>query len=176
MPNNILVRGGNRIDKSGLIKYILNDFHSKKGFQTVDIRRGKEKFGFRIETSNNNSIVFASSQLLSAYRVGAYRVNVSGLENVIQSLFDVSNDEFLYIDEIGRMQLLSLKFKKLIEHYLELPNVFLATMPDDYEDDFIRKIESRNDVILVENFSSRMYKQTRDLVYRCINGNLQFQT
>ncbi len=87
-----------------------------------------------------------------------YFVDVERFDSILPSFFNFNADEFLYIDEIGEMELLSERFKKLTKSYLDSENTFLATMSQVYSDPFIEEIKDRNDVITFEvNPNNRAY-------------------
>ena len=155
MANNVLIHAPPRTGKSTLVKKIVNETnHFGIGFHTEEILRRGFRTGFKVITSDDLSMVLASVTKLWP-RVGKYGVNVKEFEELlptVSSFEESSYHPFLYMDEIGRMQLKAPFFKHFVNLYLDAKNPFIGTIPDPkkYDCDFLKKIRGRKDVYVME--------------------------
>jgi nucleoside-triphosphatase len=100
-----------------------------RGFTTEEIRRGRERVGFRIETFDGESAVLAHVSIRSEYRVSRYGVDVAALDRVIGKALALSPRPDVYlIDEIGRMECFSAKFPAAVEDLLDAKQPVVATV------------------------------------------------
>ena len=150
MQKNILITGKPKSGKSTLLRKIINDISNKVGFVTNEVRENGERIGFEIETSTGDKSLLASVNLKTNLKVSKYFVNIINLDKIIQKVSVYANGDLLFVDEIGQMELFSEKFKGLVLNYLDSQNMCIATISKIYQDDFIKQIKSRKDVILVE--------------------------
>lgn len=150
MQKNILITGKPRSGKSTLLQKLINVIPDKVGFITKEILENNERVGFEIETHLGNKNVLAHISFKTPYAVSRYFVNVENLEAMIPEVANFQNNNFLYLDEIGQMELFSPKFKELVLKYLNSENICLATISSVFEDDFIKSIKAREDVIVIE--------------------------
>jgi len=150
MQKNILITGKPRSGKSTLLQKLINVIPNKVGFITKEILENNERVGFEIETHLGKKNVLAHINFKTPNAVSRYFVNVENLEAMIPEVVDFQNDNFLYLDEIGQMELFSAKFKELVLKYLNSENICLAIISNVFEDDFIKSIKAREDVIVIE--------------------------
>jgi len=154
---NILLTGRPGIGKTTLIKKLINSLPlSKDGFYTEEIRKGKERIGFSLITLDGKKSILASVKIKSPYRVGKYRVDVDSFEKVgVEAIKKaIPTKQLIIVDEIGKMELFSKKFRDIVIQALNTGRV-LATIKKG-RTGFIDKIKSRRDVKLLEvNFENR---------------------
>ena len=150
MIKNILITGMPRSGKSTILNKLISEFKHKVGFVTNEVRENGERIGFEIETSTGDKSLLASVNLKTNLKVSKYFVNIINLDKIIQKVSVYANGDLLFVDEIGQMELFSEKFKGLVLNYLDSQNMCIATISKIYQDDFIKQIKSRKDVILVE--------------------------
>jgi nucleoside-triphosphatase len=150
MKKNILITGNPRSGKSTLLKDVIKRFDSKTGFITSEIREKGERVGFNIETQNGEKSIFASINIKTDFKVSKYFVDIKSLEEIMPTVDKFNNEDLLFLDEIGQMQLTSQKFKGIVKKYLNASNVCIATISKIYSDEFIEEIKKRSDIFLVE--------------------------
>ena len=150
---NILVTGLPGIGKTTLIKQLVYELsrYSLRGFYTEEIRYKGERKGFQLVSLNGKRSILAHSLHVlidSPYRIGKYRVDVSAFDSFLDSLsLPESEDGIIIIDEIGKMECLSVKFVRLIQDLLDSKNIVIATIA--HTDGGIKgKIKEREDVRL----------------------------
>jgi nucleoside-triphosphatase len=120
------------------------------GFYTVETRSRGSRLGFELEGLNGVRRTLAHVDIDSPYRVGKYRVDMSGFEEFLETLDLLSPDvELVVIDEIGKMELHSNRFQSLMRDVLNSDKQLLATIAL-VGGGFIREIKQRPDVHLVE--------------------------
>jgi nucleoside-triphosphatase len=131
MKHVCLLTGPPRAGKTTLIKQVVGEFRGKAdGFYTEEIREHGDRVGFRLVTLDGRDIVLSHVDFKSPYRVGKYGVNVAGLEQVgVTALLDVERDcDLVVVDEIGKMEMLSLKFRDAITQLIGSNRRVLGTI------------------------------------------------
>ncbi len=153
---NILITGSPGIGKTTLIKKILALYARRAvGFYTEEIREAGRRKGFKVnvigDAGNLKEGVLALDDFLSPIKVGRYGVNIEEFERIgVSSLEEVFDDNCLIvIDEIGKMELYSSKFKRVVKNALDSPNLVLATI-GRIKNGFVEEIKVRRDVIILE--------------------------
>jgi len=121
------------------------------GFYTEEIRKEKGRVGFKIKTLKEKEGILAHINCRSPYKVGKYKVNLKEFEEIaIPSIEEgIKKGEIIIIDEIGKMELYSKKFRQLVIKALESSNNVIATIPE-YRNEFLEKIRKREDVKIVK--------------------------
>ena len=79
--------------------------------------------------------------LETGFWVGAYGVDVDGFDKALALEFESNSTGLVIIDEIGRMELLSARFRKLVERLWESDEVVVATIMQA-SDAFCDKLKS----------------------------------
>lgn len=86
------------------------------GLSTPEIRRGGVRIGFKmIDLATGDEEILASTSGKGPM-VGKYHVNVAGVDDIVRRI-EASLDaaQFVFVDEIGKMELLSAEFQRFIE-------------------------------------------------------------
>lgn len=148
MPNNILITGMPKSGKSTLIKNIIANLPNTVGCIATEVKKDNERIGFDIVTSANTHATLARIGLDTPHQVSKYSVDIDSMETVLDDIQEFSDDDILYLDEIGQMQMYSDKFKSLTQKYLDAKNICIALVSQVYEDDFIRRVKSRPDTVI----------------------------
>jgi nucleoside-triphosphatase THEP1 len=147
---NILFTGPPRCGKSTLIHKIVQKINiHATGFFTREILEKGRRVGFSINTLDQKEGVLAHERIKGPWRVGKYGVNLSDIDNIaVPSMMPARLDQLVVIDEIGKMECFSERFKKTLEGVLDsdLPVVGSIAMKGDR---FIQKIKARSDILLV---------------------------
>ena len=151
---NLLISGPPRCGKTTLIMKISQDFSSSPGvggFLTEEVRQEGERIGFKIIALPHKKEGFlAKKNFSSPFRVGKYGVNVEDLERIGCSAIEESlnSGRLIVVDEIGKMELFSERFKAVLIKALDSPQKLLGTIMERRAA-FTDRIKQREDVKLV---------------------------
>ena len=120
------------------------------GFYTEEKRQRGQRIGFRVVTLTGQKGTLASVGR-KAPTVGRYSIHIEEFEALVLPNLDpdTSPADLYVIDEIGKMELLSAKFRRRIIDLLAGPTHLLATIAKRGKG-FIEQIKARNDIELIE--------------------------
>ena len=125
---------------------------TKAGFVTKEKRDGGKRTGFVIETispgGERKTAPLATRSQKGLPSVGSYRVFVENIENVAVPSISVDAD-FIVIDEIGKMECTSKRFKEAVISAMEGRSRVIATIAKKGVG-FIKGIKDRGDVRIFE--------------------------
>lgn len=167
---NLLITGPPRCGKTTFLKKISNDpyfLQKVGGFITEEFREKGERVGFKITTlSDKKEGLLARKGFSSPFRVGKYGVNIEDLERIgctaIEEAF--RSGKIICVDEVGKMELFSERFKNVLLQALNSPQKVLATIMER-TNAFADRIKKREDVELLhldrDNFEKKLM-QVRD--------------
>jgi nucleoside-triphosphatase len=106
------------------------------GFYTEEIRRGGRREGFALVTLDGQTATMASIRSPSRYRVSRYGVDLEAIDGVGVPAIERATTEaaLVVIDEIGKMELFSNRFRQAVLSALEsgkpvLGSIMLAPHP-----------------------------------------------
>jgi nucleoside-triphosphatase len=164
---NILFTGKPKSGKTTLLRKIIAQIPNKVGFVTNEMRKDVVRVGFEIETHAGEKSVLAHVDFDKSLSVGKYGLNLDNLNKLLPSV-EVFENEVLYLDEIGQMELQSQDFVQLARKYLDAKNICLATLTSVYEDGFTKEVRRRDDVTIYE-----ITEENRDNLYEEILRKLR---
>lgn len=149
---HILLTGRPRTGKTTLLKRIIKDLKNPcGGFYTEEIRQGNQRIGFKIKTLNGKEGILAKKGLKSRFGLGKYGINIDDLEQIgVKAIEEaIKEKEIIVIDEIGKMELFSQKFKDIVLKALDSGKRVIGVIHiQDLE--FLKAIKSRKDVEVFE--------------------------
>jgi len=135
------------------------------GFTTEEIREGGRRLGFRVESVSGESAVLAHVELPGPPRVGRYGVDLGALERVALPSIAASVG-VVVIDELGKMELASERFRDAVAALVERDLTIAATVhafPHPFTDELKRRpgvrtitITRRNREALPEELAARL--------------------
>ncbi len=159
MIKNIFITGKPRSGKSMMLERIIGDLPKKTGFITREIKTTQGRAGFELENQKGTRVIFAHVDFGGSCKVGKYGVDIKALELILLESSDYSEDDVLYVDEIGQMQLLSEDFRQVVLNFTNSQNIFLATLSQVFQDDLINDLKNRNDSLTLDLSESNMADQ-----------------
>jgi nucleoside-triphosphatase len=149
---NILLTGIPGIGKTTLMENLFQAIRDLNpiGFYTSEVREEGVRKGFELVSLDGRKGLLSHVKIRSPYRVGKYKIDIKGFEDFLDSIpfLDLASTLIL-IDEIGKMECLSIHFKKLLTQVLDSDKKLVATIALKGEG-FISEIKKRSDVRLFE--------------------------
>lgn len=149
----MLVTGLPRSGKTTLVRRLLEQDILKNrtgGFFTEELREQGGRIGFMIRTIPEGKTAFlARKDFLSRFRVGRYGINVKAMEEVGCESIEkaLQKKKIIVVDEIGKMELFSDRFRIVLLEALNSPHKVLATIMER-PNPFADRIKHRTDVKL----------------------------
>jgi len=137
MNKKILITGPPRCGKSSLISKLIEYYTTEKnyiifGFLTPEVREGGNRIGFNIVDiySGKISQLARVGDFKTKYKIGKYNVFVEEFDNYVETAlsFEEKSIDLTIIDEIGKMELFSEKFKIFIKRIFTSNKSILATI------------------------------------------------
>lgn len=147
----ILITGPPGCGKSTIAEKVALRLKGKAvGFITREIRQGRKKrLGFSIRTLDGKEGLLAHRERKSPFKVGAYGVCLEEFEELaLSSLREAREGCVLIIDEIGKMEILSGRFRQAVKGAIEGPWNLLATVGRG-QDPFLQWVRSHPRVKLM---------------------------
>src|SRR3989304_10355850 len=146
MKKHIALTGKPGVGKTSVIKKIIPLLGtSAGGFFTEELRVMDRRMGFRIVTLDGAEGVMAHVDCNSNYKVGKYRIDLDSFEKVAILALEkaVKDKSIVVIDEIGKMELFSAKFRELVRNILDGEKPLLCVIKEK-GDTFTDEINCRN--------------------------------
>ena len=152
ITKNILITGNPGVGKTTLIQNIVSKFNiSAGGFYTSEVRDEEGKrWGFKITSLDGNESIMASVEIVSKYRISRYGIDVASIDRVgVTAIKEaIKHNDFIVIDEIGRMELFSKKFQEVTMEALDSPKIVFGTITAK-DITFTKKIKERQDTKII---------------------------
>jgi nucleoside-triphosphatase len=148
----LFLTGNPGVGKTTLIRAVVERLEgiTCAGFYTEETRRSGQRTGFRIVTLDGQKETLASLGQQKP-TVGKYSIHVEEFEKLaLRCLGPATTPADLYvIDEIGKMELLSDRFRIRITELLSKPTNLFATISKKGSG-FVDQIKRRSDVEIIE--------------------------
>ena len=131
MKQVYLLTGRPGTGKTSLIKQVVAQIKGKAGgFYTEEIRSQGVREGFRLVTLSGEDAILAHVNIRTPYRVSKYGVDIDALERVgVPALYRAAQQcDLVVIDEIGKMELFSSKFREAVSQIISGEKRVLGTI------------------------------------------------
>jgi len=131
MGRTILLTGRPGVGKTTVIKEIAESLgDSAGGFYTAELREGGRRQGFKIITLDGKEGILSHVNLKGPPRVSSYGVNLKDLEEIgVAALLQaVTREQCVVVDEIGKMELFSQRFREVVLAAIEGQSMVVGTV------------------------------------------------
>ncbi len=173
----LLLTGNPGVGKTTIIHAILAHLGQIQcaGFYTEESRHQGQRIAFNIVTLDGQRGTLAALGREEP-RVGRYTVHVKEFERLAlpQIMPDVSPADLYVIDEIGKMELMSRRFRISLIDLLARPTHLLATIAKK-GNGFLEQIKGRNDIELLEVTRETRDRLTREITERTLREMAMIQ-
>ena len=153
LKKNIFLTGALSSGKTTVIKKIVDALNKQKipaaGFYTEEERQGDRRVGFLMRTLDAQNAYLAHQDIESDYHIRRYGVDIQNIETLAVGSIIPKEGHIIILDEIGKMECFSEKFKAAALKALDAPNIVIGTVTFG-GDEFIQKIKKREDVDILE--------------------------
>jgi len=150
MKKNIFLTGAPSSGKTTVIKKIIDKLpYPANGFYTEEERVEGRRTGFVMHSLDGKTGYLAHQNIDSLYRIRRYGVNIQNIEMIAVPSILPTGRSIIIIDEIGKMECFSLKFKEAALRALDSSNIVIGTITLG-GDEFIQNIKKREDIEIIE--------------------------
>src|SRR5918992_4535170 len=99
------------------------------GFTTEEIREGKRRVGFRVDAVGGPRGTLAHVTFPGPPRVGKYGVDLEAFERIVLPALEPSKSKgVVIVDELGKMELASARFREAVEGLFDGESAVVATV------------------------------------------------
>ncbi len=123
------------------------------GMITEEVRENGKRVGFYVlNWMTKEKKIFAHKDFESRLKVGRYGVDIAVLEEVgIKALEEaMEKADVIVIDEVGKMEVGSKKFVKVVREILELDKHLIMTLHKKSRTPLLQEIRRRDDIRMLE--------------------------
>lgn len=172
MANVYLLTGSPGAGKTTLIKEAVARLRARVGgFYTQEIRVGSVRQGFKIVTLNGQDAILSHIDISSPHHVSKYGVDIESLENVgVAAIYQaIKESDLIVIDEIGKMELFSTRFREAVLQAIDsgkkvLGSIMLSPYP------FANEIK-RHPQVIVANISRANHDQSLNEILKWLKAS-----
>jgi nucleoside-triphosphatase len=129
---NLLIMGRPGVGKTTLVERVIEQLRGSlrlAGFTTAEERDPSgQRTGFRVVTVEGKQAELARAGLRSTVHVGRYGVNPEAFERLVLPELTRRDVDLIVIDEIGKMECASERFRHAVEDGLDASVNVLATL------------------------------------------------
>ena len=150
MKKNIFLTGAPSCGKTTVIKKLIAMLDAPaKGFYTEEERDAVRRIGFLMKTLDGKEAYLAHQDIESEFRIRRYGVGIENIKKLAVPAIEPQSGMIIILDEIGKMECFSEKFREAALSALDSPNIVVGTITLG-GDDFIRGVKERDDLELTE--------------------------
>lgn len=150
--SNYFLAGKPGVGKTTLISKIAEGIVglSVGGFFTREIREHGGRVGFRVDTFDGQTGILSHMYIHDGPRVGKYTVDIEAFERIGVAALEtaVVFSDIILVDEIGRMELFSTRFRHAVLDALNCDKLVIATIMSRSHP-FADSLKKRTDCYLV---------------------------
>lgn len=172
MKKNIFLTGAPSSGKTTVIKKVIKGLDvPANGFYTGEEKTEGKRVGFLMTTLDGKSGHLGHQDIKSDFAIRRYGVSIENIENIAVPAIAPVNSHIIILDEIGKMECFSERFKQAATNALESPNIVIGTIAFGGTD-FIQAIKKREDIEIHE-VTQENRDSLPDLILRKISSLLK---
>jgi len=150
MKPNIFLTGAPSAGKTTVIKKVIEGLKCPaNGFYTEEEKQNGKRVGFLMLTLNGQSGYLAHQDIVSDFHIRRYGISMDNIEQIAVPAIIPVGDHIIILDEIGKMECFSEKFRQAAVDALDAPNRVVGTITLG-GNDYIRTIKDREDIEILE--------------------------
>lgn len=139
MPQNFFITGMPKAGKTTLLRRLIDELKAKGlrvgGFISPEEKRHGTRTAFYVEDIQSGKRKVLASVEGDGPKVSKYHVNVKSFESVaLPVMKGIDSLDVIIIDEIGRMEMKSMKFSDLLDRVFEHETPVIAALHRDFVD------------------------------------------
>ncbi len=123
------------------------------GMITEEVKENNKRVGFYVlDWMTKDKKIFAHKDFDTKIRVGRYGVDISVLEEVGIRALETAMEkaDIIVIDEIGKMEVESKKFVKVVREILDMDKHLIMTLHKKSRNPLLQEIRRRDDIRMLE--------------------------
>ncbi len=123
------------------------------GMITEEVKENNKRVGFYVlDWMTKDKKIFAHKDFDTKVRVGRYGVDISVLEEVGIRALETAMEkaDIIVIDEIGKMEVESKKFVKVVREILDMDKHLIMTLHKKSRNPLLQEIRRRDDIRMLE--------------------------
>lgn len=173
----VFLTGAPGVGKSTLVRKVAEMIRQRRvkvgGMTSGDLRFGTARVGFEIRNLlTGETGVLAHVSQAAGPRIGRYRVRSEDLDRIGAGaiLSAIKGADLILVDEVGPMELTSVRFKDAVEAALASGKSVLGTVHRNAQDPLVRRIKSTPSIEVIEITHENRGSLADDLVERFMTG------
>jgi nucleoside-triphosphatase len=151
LNKNIFLTGPPSSGKTTVIKKVIEKMGlPAQGFYTEEERVAGRREGFMMKTLDGKTGYLAHRNIQSEFYIRHYGVSIENIETIaVPSITPADELTIIILDEIGKMECFSAKFRDAATAVLDAPNIVVGTITYG-GDEFITEVKKRSDMEIHE--------------------------
>ncbi len=145
----LLLTGRPGVGKTTVLRQVANALRGRpvRGFYTEEIRIAGERKGFRLVGFGGFNRIIAHIDFSKSVRVGKYGVDVAAIDVAVQACIGtaIEKNTLYLIDEIGKMECHSQRFREAVRVLLQGEGRIIATVAK-HGDEYIETIKRGHEI------------------------------
>jgi nucleoside-triphosphatase len=150
MKKNIFLTGAPSSGKTTVIKKVIKQLDvPANGFYTEEEKTEGKRAGFVLKTLAGRSGYLAHQDMKSDFHIRRYGVSIENIDTIAVPSMTPVHNHIIILDEIGKMECFSTKFKEAATAGLNSANIVIGTIAFG-GGHYMQKLKNREDIEIHE--------------------------